>query len=60
MGQKSFKLLNILTEELLELNIESPYINDVIDLLFENSYNKEDELTDDAFIKKCLNLIATK
>ena len=52
--KKQFKLMNILTEEILELNTNSPYINDIIELLFNNKYNEDIELTDDTFIQLSL------
>ena len=49
--KKIFKLMNILTEEILELNTSSPYINDIVELLFKNKYNTDIEITDSKFIQ---------
>jgi hypothetical protein len=51
---KKFKLFNILTGEMFELKIESPLIDDIVELLLENAYDDKDDISDDRFIEICL------
>lgn len=54
MGNKKFKLFNILTGEMFELKTDSPLIDDIVELLLENAYDDKDDISDDKFIERCL------
>jgi hypothetical protein len=54
MGNKKFKLFNILTGEIFELKTDSPLIDDIVELLLENAYDDKDDISDDRFIERCL------
>ena len=53
-GSRKFHLMNIRTEELHELDTTSPYIKEVVDILLENKYKLREKISNDVFIKRCL------
>lgn len=58
-GEKMFKLLNIRTGEVLELEYDSDIVQKIMDILFENKYKSKSKDDDEAFIEKCNNTILT-
>jgi hypothetical protein len=52
--------MNIRTEELHELDTRSPYIQEVVDILLENKYKLRDKISNEVFIKQCLEPIEIK
>jgi hypothetical protein len=55
-GYRKFLLVNLQTDEIYELDSNSNYINDIVDLLIENKYLKKNaNLSDNEFIKRCLH-----
>jgi len=50
-GSRRFLLMNIRSEEIHELDTNSPLIDDVIKILLENKYCNEKEIDDDSFIQ---------
>jgi hypothetical protein len=53
-GERKFQLFNILSEEILELDINNPHINDIVELLFKNKYNPEIEISNKQFVERCI------
>ena len=53
-GSRRFKLLNIRTGELWELDATSPLLKDAIEILLDNKYGKGDEKPDSVFVAECL------
>ena len=49
-GPRKFRLLNIVTGNLLELDSNNKLIEDAMELLFLNKYSKIKDLTDEEFI----------
>ena len=54
---KSFKLFNIYTCEILELDSSHYALNDIIEVLIENKLQQDDRKGDDEFIRMCLEEI---
>ena len=54
-GLKEFKIINICSGEIRYLKQNIPLINDVIDILLNNKFGKNDVKTDKQFIKHCGN-----
>ena len=54
MGNKKFKLFNILTGEMFELKTDLPLIDDIVELLLENAYDDKDDISDEEFVERCL------
>ncbi len=52
----TFRILNIRTGEIKQLNLQSPFIDDIVVLIIKNKYVKLPEKTDDEFINLCYNL----
>jgi len=52
-GARKFFLMNIRTEETHELDATSPYIDEAIEILFENKYKMREKISSEVFIKKC-------
>lgn len=56
-GPRKFCLMNIRTEEVHELDTTSPYIQEVVEILLENKYKLRDKISNEVFIKRCLEPI---
>ena len=59
-GIKQFKILNMRTGEVYQLDTNSYLIEEVIKILLDNKYSKKAELTDEEFIGNCLKAIENK
>lgn len=53
--KKSFKLFNIYTCEIQELDVSHYALDDVVEVLIENKLQKQDKKDDDEFIRMCLS-----
>ena len=54
MEKKDFKLMNIITEEIQELEREWWKIDQIVDKLLCNKLRNDDNISDDEFINLCL------
>jgi hypothetical protein len=54
-GERIFRLLNIRTGEMYELKRDDVLVNEVMDLLIENRYEKLICISDEEFVKICLD-----
>lgn len=54
-GERTFRLLNIRTGEMYELKSDEEMVNEVMDLLMENRYEKMICISDEEFVKICLD-----
>jgi hypothetical protein len=59
-GSRKFHLMNIRTEEVHELDTSSPYIKEVVDILLENKYKLCEKISNEVFIKRCLEPLEIK
>ena len=59
-GPRKFCLMNIRTEEMHELDTRSPYIQEVVDILLENKYKLREKISNEVFIKRCLEPLEIK
>jgi hypothetical protein len=57
-GPRLFKLLNIRTGMMHQLNYKESSVNKIMELLFVAKFAKRETRTDDEFIKRCQNLSA--
>ena len=55
-GERTFRLLNIRTGEMYELEKNEVLVNDIILLLFLSRYEKMINISNDEFVKICLDL----
>jgi hypothetical protein len=53
-GSRRFKLLNVRTGELWELDVSSPLLREAMEILLDNKYGKGEEKPDSIFIEECL------
>ena len=53
-GPKRFMLMNIRTGEIQELDVKSPLLTEVMNLILESKFGREKSLTDDEFVNRCL------
>jgi hypothetical protein len=54
-GERTFRLLNIRTGEMYEMKMDEKLVNDVMELLIENRYERLGVISDDEFVKICLD-----
>jgi hypothetical protein len=59
-GSRKFYLMNIRTEEMYELDTRSPYIQEVVEILLENKYKLREKISNEVFIKRCLEPLEIK
>lgn len=57
LGGRQFKILNIRTGQILELNTSSYVIDQIVDILLDNKYDRKEKDDDPEFIEKCNNAI---
>lgn len=55
-GSREFKIMNIRTGEVRKLRIQMNLIEDIMSLIFQNKYGRNEELSDEKFIKKCIGV----
>ena len=53
-GSRKFFLMNIRTEETHELDATSHYIDEAMEILFENKYKIREKFSNEEFIQQCL------
>lgn len=53
-GSRRFKLLNVRTGELWELDAMSPLLREAMEILLDNKYGKGEEKPDSVFVAECL------
>ena len=54
-GERTFRLLNIRTGEMYEMKMDEKLANDVMELLIENRYERLGVISDEEFVKICLD-----